>query len=220
MNADGTGDVTRLTDSPDGHVPSSWHPSGKFLAFMVIRGSQLDLGILPMEGDGVRGWTAGKPTVFLNTPALEVLPKFSPDGRWIAYFSNEATGGGGASASAFDVYVRPFPGPGGKWRVSTQGGTYPFWSNTAHELLFVNPSQTVIFAPYEIVGDSFHADKPQIWSPTSIRGVRVGNAAYDLHPDGKRLAALAGQDQGGAGQDKVVFVFNFFDYLRKIAPGK
>ena len=54
---------------------------------------------------------------------------FSPDGRWIAYRSNEAGGNG-------DVYVRPFPGPGGKWRVSTEGGLYPRWSTTAHELLF------------------------------------------------------------------------------------
>ena len=74
-------------------------------------------------------------------------------------------------------------------------------------------------APYAVVGDSFRADKPQVWSPTSIRGARVGNSAYDLHPDGKRRAALAAQDQGSAVQDKVVFIFNFADYLRKIAPG-
>ena len=73
-------------------------------------------------------------------------------------------------------------------------------------------------APYAIVGDSFRADKPQVWSPTSI--VPVGfNYPYDLHPDGKRLAVAAAQDEGRTAQDKVVLVTNFFDYLRKIAPG-
>jgi hypothetical protein len=69
-------------------------------------------------------------------------------------------------------------------------------------------------APYTVMGDSFRADPPQIWSPTSVRGGSSPAISHDLHPDGKRLAAVAAQDQ-----DKVVFVFNFADYLRKIAPG-
>ena len=211
VNADGTGDVMQLTDGSESHFASSWHPSGKFLAFFAIRkGMARDLMLLPMQGDAARGWTPGTPTTFLSTPADEVLPMFSPDGRWIAYYSNEA---GGAN---FDVYVRPFPGPGGKWRVSTEGGTTPRWSTRAPELLFL--TQTVMFAPYSVVGDSFRADTPQTWSPTGVLGSRPGNSAYDLHPDGKRVAALAARDQGSVVQDKVVFVFNFFDYLRKIAP--
>jgi hypothetical protein len=74
-------------------------------------------------------------------------------------------------------------------------------------------------APYDEVGDSFRADKPQIWSPASVRGASTTNSAYDLHPDGKRLAVLAAQDQSSGVQDKVVFVSNFFDDLRKSAPG-
>jgi hypothetical protein len=76
-----------------------------------------------------------------------------------------------------------------------------------------------MFASYTVVGDSFMADKPQLWSPTSIAGTRTGRGQYDLHPDGKRVAATATQEQTNAVQDKVVFVFNFADYLRKIAPG-
>jgi serine/threonine-protein kinase len=211
VNADGTGDVMRLTDGSETNFGSSWHPSGKFLAFTATRqGTARDLMILPMEADAARGWTPGTPIIFLSTPADEVLPMFSPDGRWIAYYSNEA---GGAN---FDVYVRPFPGPGGKWRVSTEGGTSPRWSTSARELLFL--SQTVMFAPYSVEGDSFRADRPQTWSPLAVLGSRPGNSAYDLHPDGKRIAAVAAQAQGSVVQDKVVFVFNFFDYLQKIAP--
>jgi Tol biopolymer transport system component len=114
----------RLTDSPEDQFANSWHQSGKFLAFTATRGAtSLDLMVLPMEGNASRGLTPGKPTVFLSTPTIEAYPMFSPDGRWIAYASNEA--------GSFDVYVRPFPGPGGTWRISTGGGTLPHWSATA-----------------------------------------------------------------------------------------
>jgi hypothetical protein len=76
----------------------------------------------------------------------------------------------------------------------------------------------VMVAPYAVVGDSFRADTPQIWSPTSVRSGSNTNISYDLHPDGKRLAAAAAPDQASGVQDKVVFVFNFADYLRTIAP--
>lgn len=74
-------------------------------------------------------------------------------------------------------------------------------------------------APYAVVGESFRADTPRVWSPTILLGTIALNAGYDPHPDGKRIAAAAGQEVGDAVQDKVVFVFNFADYLRTIAPG-
>jgi eukaryotic-like serine/threonine-protein kinase len=207
-NADGSGDIIRLTDSPEGHVPRSWHPSGKYLAFEATRGANLsDLMILPIEGDGVRGWTPGKPTVLPNTPADQLRgmfspdgPMFSPDGRWIAYASNEA----GASG-ARDVYVRPFPGPGGPRRISTEGGNAPRWSAATHELLFrsgVDTQGTIVAAAYSVAGESFRADAPQIWSPTNVRITGTDDAGYDLHPDGKRIATAATQEQAGGVQDK------------------
>ena len=219
VSADGTGEVTRLTDSPNFQRPYSWHPSAKFLAFYEGRtATSADLMMLPMEGDAVRGWTPGTPTVFLSTPAAEAGPVFSPDGRFIVYFSTEAGG------STYDVYVRPFPGPGGKWRISTTGGIYPEWSATTRELLFLNyldpaPSK-IMAAPYTIVGESFHNETPKVWSPTSVQNTSTTNSGYDLHPDGKRIAAAAVVDQGYTVQDKVVFVFNFAEYLSKIAPRK
>ena len=130
----------------------------------------------------------------------------------------EGDGDQGRAGGNGDVYVRPFPGPGGKWRVSTEGGLYPQWSTTGHELLFATVAAKIMVAPYAVVGDSFRTDQPQIWSPNRIRPPSATNSAYDLHPDGKRLVTAAATD-AGASQDKVVFVFNFADYLRKIAPG-
>lgn len=166
--------------------------------------------ILPMEGDAVSGLSPGKPTVFLSTPASEATPVFSLDGRWIAYVSNE-TGGG------YEVYVRPFPGPGGKWRISTEGGLFPRWSATSHELLFLSQGK-VIAARYGVAGESFRAEKPEIWSPTGFRSL-AGAYPYDLHPDGKRLAITADTDESAGGaHDRVVFFFNFGEYLKSIAP--
>ena len=211
VNADGTGEMTRLSESPDDQRPSSWHPSGKFLAFVAAHGKTLDLWILPMIGDAAHGFSPGSPTTFPATTSSAFAPMFSPDGRFIAYSSYEADGG------LADVYVRPFPGPGGKWRVSAEGGSWPLWSRTAPELLFVNLYK-VMFAPFEVKGDSFVADKPRLWSPPSIRD--AGNSSsYDLHPDGKRIAAAVVRDQDVV-QDHVVLMTNFFDYLRKIAPVK
>jgi hypothetical protein len=106
QRADGTGDVQRLTESQNPLFPASWHPSGKFLAFAeATRQTSTDLMILPMDGDETSGWKPGKPTVFLNGPFGEFEPMFSPDGRWLAYTSTESGRG--------EVYVRPFPGPGG-----------------------------------------------------------------------------------------------------------
>ena len=213
VNADGTGDVTRLTTSSQNQLGPSWHPSGRFVVFMEERTlPQLDLMILPMEGNAADGLTPGKPTVFLSGPSVKVLPVFSPDGRWIAYVSSEAGG------RALETYVRPFPGPGGRWRVSSDGGGYPRWSPTSRELLFVR-FPNVMAAPYEVVGDSFRAGKPQPWSPTGIRGIGLPSP-YDIHPDGLRLAVIGSRDEATAPPDTVVFVFNFFDYLRKAAPSK
>src|SRR5262249_5231793 len=109
QRADGTGDVQRLTRNNAGQFPGSWHPSGRFLAFNEsTQKTAQDLMILPMEGDEASGWRPGKPTVFSNGPFNEVEPVFSPDGRWLAYQSDES--------GRFEVYVRPFPGAGGKWQ--------------------------------------------------------------------------------------------------------
>jgi serine/threonine-protein kinase len=210
-NADGTGQVTRLTDSPNMQVGFSWHPGGKFIFFQESNPtSGWDLMVLPIEGDAKQGWKPGKPTVFLATPTTELYPKISPDGRWIAYFE--------ASSNLTDVFVRPFPGPGEKFRISTGGGYFPTWSEKTPELLFPVPATTMMMVSrYSVAGDSFRADTPQPWGAPPLGGLGQTDR-YTLHPDGKRLVAAPVVGDPGAAQDEVVFFFNFFDYLRSIAP--
>jgi len=217
VNADGTGQVTRLTDSADNQRLGSWHPSGRFLAFTAI-GSTADLMILPMGSDAEHGEKAGAAGAFLSTPAAESAAMFSPDGRWLAYQSTEAGG------SNYDVYVRPFPGPGGRWRISTTGGMLPRWSATTHELFYANlydptPAKIMV-APYTVVGESFRTETPHAWSGTSVERASIANAAYDVHPDGKRIAGSPSPDQSRVMRDHVVIMFNFAEYLSQIAPLK
>jgi serine/threonine-protein kinase len=211
QRSDGAGDVQRLTESSHNQLPASWHPSGKYLAFSEENPeTNPDLWILPVDGSEEAGWKVGKPTVFLKTPANETEPMFSPDGRWLAYQSNES--------GRPEVYVRPFPGPGGKWQISTQsGGAYPIWSQTRPELFYQDSANQIMVAPYKADGDSFRADQPRLW--TEARFVaRPRYRSFDIHPDGNRVAVAVPQTQETLKQDRVVFVFNFFDELRRIAP--
>jgi serine/threonine-protein kinase len=212
QRADGTGDTQLLTESKNLQYPASWHPGGKFLAFEENRPQTgWDLLTLPMEGDEVSGWKPGKPTVFLNSPANEREPMFSPDGRWLAYESSES--------GRYEVYVRPFPGPGGKWQISTGGGANATWSRARHELFFETPDQHLIVASYAVDGDSFRADKPRVWSERRFMPALRNYRGFDLHPDGERFALGTVPDALSADKlDKVVFIFNFFDELRRIAP--
>jgi len=138
--------------------------------------------ILPMSGDNASGWKPGKPTVFLSTASDEIEPMFSPDGRWIAYSSNESGGN--------EVYVRPFPGPGGKWQISTAGGGggAAVWSRARHELFYRANGNQIRVLTYSVEGDSFRADKPTLWSEQRLN-VRPRQNRFDLHPDGDRIAA-------------------------------
>jgi hypothetical protein len=119
------------------------------------------------------------------------------------------------------VYVRPFPGPGGKWPISTGGGVFPEWSRNGKELFYRTPDSKIMVVTYTASGDSFHAGKPQLWSPGQFTDRGLANLNFDMHPDGKRFAVLktSGTEQTPA-VNKVSFIFNFSDELRrKFPPG-
>jgi hypothetical protein len=152
---------------------------------------------------------ARKARRFPGRPPSEDQPA-SPDGRWLAYQSFESGAG--------EVYVRPFPGPGGKWQISTAGGAYPTWAQNGKELFYQTADNRIMAASYKVEGDSFRAEKPQLWSEGQFTD-RAGNRNFDLHPDGQRFAVLkAPESQAEAKLDKVTFILNFSDELRRIAP--
>ena len=170
-----------------------------------------DLWTVPLESDGA-GLRAGKPEVFLQTTADERYPSFSPDGRWLAYASNES--------GTYQVYVRAFPDKGGKWQISNSGGAYPMWSRNGHELFFETLDNHIMVAAYTVKGDSFVADKPRLWSEKQLGGTVNAARNVDLAPDGKRIVALMPVETAEAqkAQNHVIFLENFFDELQRKVP--
>jgi serine/threonine-protein kinase len=208
--SDGTGSIERLTDSPNRQAPQSFHPSGRYLAFQETPPSGGgDVMVLALEGDPSTGWKAGTPKPFLATPAIEVNPMFSPDGRWIAYMSNET--------GTMEVYVRPFPVGDGKWNISRGLGSQPTWSPSrdAQELFYTvpGPEGAVMVVSYRALGESFEASRPRSWSPQGIMMPGGPYRYYDVHPDGKRIVMMRRPEATADGRDSIVIVFNFLDEL-------
>jgi serine/threonine-protein kinase len=209
--SDGAGQPQPLTQSKDQQSPWSFTPDGRRLAFQYRSPKSLyDLWTVPIETDAA-GLHAGTPEVFLQTPANERSPALSPDGRWLAYFSDES--------GTYQIYVRAFPDKGAKWQISNSGGVYPMWSRNGHELFFETMDDRIMVAPYTVKSDSFAADKPLLWSDRKLGGVaRTKNVT--IAPDGKRFAALMPAAAPGAeqAQNQVVFLLNFSDELRRRFP--
>jgi len=213
IRADGAGNAQRLTESKILQNLHSWRPDGNVLAFQQQNpGTTWDILTLPIEGDEKSGWKPGEPKPFVNSTFAEREPAFSPDGRWLAYASNDS--------GSQEVYVRPFPGPGGRWQISTGGGVVPKWSRNGKELFYRTMDSKIMVATYTASGDSFRAGKPQVWSPGQFTDIG-GENNFDLHPDGKRFAVLkAPGTEETAAVNKVSFIFNFFDEIRrKLPPG-
>jgi serine/threonine protein kinase/Tol biopolymer transport system component len=210
--SDGSGKPQPLTQSKNIQYPWSFTPDEKRLAFWEQDSKTArDLWTVPLESDNA-GLRAGKPEVFLQTQGDERYPSFSPDGRWMAYASDES--------GTYQVYVRAFPDKGGKWQISNSDGAYPMWSRTGHDLFFEASDNHILVAAYTVKGDSFVADKPRVWSEKQIGGVVNGGRNVDLAPDGKRIIALMPVETAEAqkAQIQVTFLENFFDEVRRKVP--
>jgi serine/threonine-protein kinase len=212
MRSDVPGSAVRLLDTSDNLVPWSFSPDGRWLAYFTRnQKTGFDLWTLPLDLTDPDHPKAGKPEPFLQTPADEIVPRFSPDGRWIAYRSNEL--------GIDEVYVRPFPpGSGAKWQISSGGGLYGLWSRNGHELFYETEDNQIMVLDYSVEGPSFVPGKPRLWS--SKRLFFTGTSNLDLMPDGKHFAVFAVPEAAGtqAGSVHVTMLLNFFDEVRRKVP--
>jgi len=199
-----------------GAIPGSFTPDGRRLAFhQAGSGTSRDIWILPLDTTDPDHPKPGTPELFLATKGADVEPAFSPDGRWLAYSSNES--------GVYHVFVRPYPEGakgGGQAQVSTTEGRFPIWPRTAKELLYVTADGHIMVAPYTVSGQRFVPGKPRLWAEPAI--LMMGNAQpLDLAPDGKRFAVFPTADSasGEKANLHITFLLNFFDEMkRKIPP--
>ena len=119
-----------------------------------------------------------KPYPFLSTQFFEGQGVFSPDGKWVAYQSNES--------GRNEIYVRPFPGPGGQWQISTGGGTSPRWRADGKELYYVAPDNKLMAAAAAVQGGTFVPGTPAaLFQIHPARG--INKPQYDVSRDGRFL---------------------------------
>jgi serine/threonine-protein kinase len=202
--SDGASQPQLLTESKVVQYPWSFTADGKRLAYME---AGFDLWTVPVEADGT-GLKAGVPEKFLATTRDERHPSFSPDGRWIAYASDET--------GRFQVYVRAFPDTGGRWTVSSNGGHYPVWSQDGRNLFYRTEEGQVMVARYTAKQDAFVADPPRPFSDRRLYQLPL-NGTYDVAPDGRRIVGLFPLEAPSErrAQRHVVFLLNFADEIRR-----
>ena len=176
--ASGGGTEELLLATPEFKVPTDWSLDGRFLLYRRdAPNHSFDIWALPMDGNR-------KPFPVIQTDFDERDGQFSPDGRWVAYESNES--------GRFEIYVQPFPGPGGKWQMSTNGGAQVRWRRDGKELFYIGLDGQLMAAPFRLASNG-QAVEPA--TPVSLFVTRIPGGAlqagfkqqYVVSPDGQRF---------------------------------
>jgi eukaryotic-like serine/threonine-protein kinase len=200
--ADGSGGLERLTTNDNLQIPKSFSPDGQLLAFHENNPkTQKDIWVLRMSDR--------KAQPFLVTPFNEGAPTFSPDGHWLAYVSNES--------GRPEIYVQPYPGPGGKWQISTEGGTEPAWNRNGKELFYRSGDK--MMALDVATQPSFSAGKPRLLFERQYykSDWPLISTAYDVSADGQRFLMVKGTEQA-ASVTQINVVLNWFEELKQKVP--
>jgi len=205
---DGSSQVKRL-GVQGSRYPYGWTPSDKGVLFTELGGAALDIGVVDIDDPD-------HPHMLLNSPASETRPALSPDGRWLAYSSDES--------GRMEVYVRPFPNVGAaQWQVSNDGGHSPAWSADGRELVFRARTQTdtqtglttgTFVSARRRPGDALSFDAPRpLFKDTYAND--TGGRSYDLTADGRFLVL-----KETAGSAAVHITLNWFEELTQLTAAK
>jgi Tol biopolymer transport system component len=150
--------------------PTDWSPDGKLLTYIEGALGGWAIWMLPLEGER-------KPYLFHASQFSEREAAFSPDGKWVAYCSNES--------GDYKVYVVPFPGPGGKWQVSPEGGCGPRWRRDGKEIFYLSSDNKMMVTEVKSSGSSFEIGSTHALFSTRAYGVF---GRFDVSADGQRFA--------------------------------
>ena len=198
--ADGSGPEEQLTSGDHLQTPSSWSPDGQVLLYTdADPATREDIWLLSLEGER-------KAQPFIQTPYSESAARFSPDGHWLAYVSDES--------GRLEIYVQPFPGPGRKWTLSTEGGGSPFWAQNG-ELFYVSGNN--LMAVDIQTQAAFRAGKPRLLFRVSPSLQAGGSFTFDVTPDGQRflMVKLSELDLPAT---QLTIVQNWDEELKRLLP--
>ena len=205
---EGNGPPEEILASKNPQRPSSFSPDGKVLAYAELDPqSGLDIWTVRLDDRSSR-----QPEPFLRTPFQEDLPLFSPDGRWIAYRSNES--------GRMEIYVAQFPGAAVKRQISVNGGDQPLWAPSGKQLFYVNGKR--IMSVDLTTESGLLAGKPRMLFERTLSRSAIDSGLwghiYAVFPDGKRFLFVEHADQEEVRELKVVL--NWFEELKARVPTK
>jgi eukaryotic-like serine/threonine-protein kinase len=171
--ASGAGNDEALLKSEYTKLPNDWSADGRFILYQDLAPkTNWDLWVLPLSGEQ-------KPSPFLRTESVEFQGRFSPDGKWVAYTSNES--------GTWQVYVRSFPDQGGKWQVSTESGAQPQWRRDGRELFYVSLDRKLMAVEVKGDGATFEAGVPKALFELRVPGLPGQRNSYVPTADGRRF---------------------------------
>jgi Tol biopolymer transport system component len=190
-----------MSDSAEASLfPTSLSPDGKALLYFKIgERTNDDLWVLPVAPAQPGG--KPEPRVFLQTPFNEIGGHFSPDGNWVAYYSDES--------GVFEVYAAPYPGPGGKRQISSGGGRYPRWRRDGKELFYVTPAGDLMAAEVAARNGTLEIGRVQ----KLFEGIIQSEGTYAVSADGQKFVVV--EYTGATNPHPLTLVENWPAALRK-----
>ena len=199
---DGTGDAVVLIEGKGVLANPAWSPDGQYLVYQGPgQGTtKSDIHYLERQANGA----ASEPVTIVNTPATERVPKVSPDGRFLAYLSNDS--------GRDEVYVRPFPSGAGRWQASVDGGTQPLWSRDGSELYYVD-DRTLMAVSVTLEPEFTHGHPQRLFESQDLYN-RVVSLTYDVSVDGQRFLTIAPFPDENAAAPTIRVVENWYEEFR------
>jgi Tol biopolymer transport system component/tRNA A-37 threonylcarbamoyl transferase component Bud32 len=187
--ASGIGQEELLLKADAPIYPDSWSADGRFLLYYRLDPkTRQDLWVLPLAGDR-------QPALFLQTPFTDTNGRFSPDGRWIAYTSDDQ--------GRYEVNVQPFPASGSKWQISTSGGQLPWWRSDGKELYYLSLDGKLMAVEVK-PGGSFEATVPRALFDLAPARALGGTRSYAVTAAGDRFLFITAREQTASSQFTVV----------------
>ena len=138
----------------------------------------------------------------------EAEPRFSPDGRWLAYMSDES--------GRYEIYVQSYPGPGGKWQISTEGGTEPVWNPNGRELFYRSGDK--MMAVEIATRPGFAVGTPRMLFEGRYEAPPFPIVNYDVSLDGQRFLMLKPSEEAASAPTQINVVLNWFEELKQKVP--